>query len=563
MVHTKDRGTMTERTSRCETVGLTAKEVLNFASSLLLPLMLGIFTVVITFQQQKAANEQRLEDRRLAQQQREQDLNISIIQRQEDRQSAQDQREQDLNNWAYQREQDMNISRQQRELDRQLADEKRQQDYELANVSRIIAQEQRDHELDVELQRHRDSLLVAYMNELGLLLDKHNGTVTSNPVIAALVRAKTLTLVRQLDPIRNSHLIRFLYEAGQLTDGDEPLDLSTAELNNIDLSTRTRNSQMHRLYLSGTFLNNASFAHQDLTKANFRQSQLNGAIFKNAILHDVNFAESTLDYSDLSHAQLLNVNAVRSSFNQATMVSAKFTSANFSFATLANIDATKSIGNNAYFIHSDLSFSKFSSATLYGSNFIYASLDYSDLSQTNLAKTNLALTSLTYSQLVYANLSGSDLYMTNLSNANMLGASYQSTQIQYAISIEKMTSTVGSIEHDIPIIKNGRFDCNIKPGPEFGWRMIERSDVTVRSFKNDSHNCYVRPTSKNNAAMRIYQLLDFGGKFRKLFDQQRGIALAVARFGTHTRVDINLIGFSNSESNYENVVRKYTISLQL
>jgi hypothetical protein len=38
--------------------GLTRKNVLRFASSLILPRMLGIFTVVITFEQQKVGEGQ-------------------------------------------------------------------------------------------------------------------------------------------------------------------------------------------------------------------------------------------------------------------------------------------------------------------------------------------------------------------------------------------------------------------------------------------------------------------------------------------------------------------------
>src|SRR5271163_3572 len=62
---------------------LIGRYMLKFLSSLILPLMLGIFTVVITFQQQKLAREQRLEDLQSARQQRLEDRNESELQRQQ------------------------------------------------------------------------------------------------------------------------------------------------------------------------------------------------------------------------------------------------------------------------------------------------------------------------------------------------------------------------------------------------------------------------------------------------------------------------------------------------
>ncbi len=68
--------------------------MLKFVSSLILPLMLGVFTVVITFQQQKLAQNQRIEDMYLARQQRLEDKNESRLQREQDKNESQPQRNQ-------------------------------------------------------------------------------------------------------------------------------------------------------------------------------------------------------------------------------------------------------------------------------------------------------------------------------------------------------------------------------------------------------------------------------------------------------------------------------------
>ncbi|CAF0919422.1 unnamed protein product [Adineta steineri] len=74
-----ERSTQTDRSSRVTRHfnSLKTADVLKFLSSLLLPLALGIFTVVITFQQQQAAKQQRDEDRMASDKQRDQDKNLS------------------------------------------------------------------------------------------------------------------------------------------------------------------------------------------------------------------------------------------------------------------------------------------------------------------------------------------------------------------------------------------------------------------------------------------------------------------------------------------------------
>ncbi|CAF3751871.1 unnamed protein product, partial [Rotaria magnacalcarata] len=61
--------------------GLRLADLLKFISSLLLPLSFGVFTIIITFQQQSAAKQQRDEDRNASQLQRDEDRNASQLQR--------------------------------------------------------------------------------------------------------------------------------------------------------------------------------------------------------------------------------------------------------------------------------------------------------------------------------------------------------------------------------------------------------------------------------------------------------------------------------------------------
>ncbi len=287
------------RTRKC--CSLTLKDILTLLSSLALPLMLGVFTIIITFDQKNLSNKQRLEDRRLADEQRDQDLNISHQQRREDRESAREQRLQDLNQSILQRDLERTI----------------------ANEAQNISEYRRIHESQLEDKRYRDNLLINYINQMSDLLQKTNENLTNISLSTTLIHSKTLTLIHQLDSNRNRQVIRFLYEAGLLNARDKsPLDLSESELFNIDMSSKIYGKKMHNLYLSGVDLTNSSFVNRDLTGSNF----------SNTILSGVNFSFTTLLHSDFSYA------IFNGSFN---IYKTALNEINFSYANLEKIDFTK------------------------------------------------------------------------------------------------------------------------------------------------------------------------------------------------------------------------------
>ena len=76
-----NRPSRPSRRRRC----LSREHTIQIVSALVLPLLLGVFTVVITFQQQKVARDQWLEDRNELREQRLEDRNESQQQRIEDR----------------------------------------------------------------------------------------------------------------------------------------------------------------------------------------------------------------------------------------------------------------------------------------------------------------------------------------------------------------------------------------------------------------------------------------------------------------------------------------------
>lgn len=72
--------TSTSQRSRGGLRNLTAKDVLQCMSSLVLPLLLGIFTIIITFHQQTVARQQRLDDLSEAKEHRQHELDLNTRQ---------------------------------------------------------------------------------------------------------------------------------------------------------------------------------------------------------------------------------------------------------------------------------------------------------------------------------------------------------------------------------------------------------------------------------------------------------------------------------------------------
>jgi uncharacterized protein YjbI with pentapeptide repeats len=316
-------------------IGLTRKNMLKFLSSLILPLMLGIFTVVITFEQQKVGRQQRLEDQQLARLQRLEDKNESRLQREQDKNESRLQREQDKNESRLQREQEWNIS--------QIA---------LAAQSNAIA------------DRYRDEVLISYIKEIADLLKENDGSLTSDPLTAILARAETLNTIQQLDGSRQPHVIRFLYEAKQLSNVDErtALDISSAELTDIDFHKSAFILGNGKISLAGVSLINCTLSDIQLTTINFSSAVLDIINFSSANLDKVNFASAQLFNVKFSSAELYDINFSSAVLYDINFLSAGLDNVNFSYAELYEVNFSSAKPTNVTFTSAYLVNVNFSSA---------------------------------------------------------------------------------------------------------------------------------------------------------------------------------------------------------
>ena len=250
-------------TKRCQHVSI--REFLKIIAQILVPLMIGTFTVVIALQQHNLAKENRKKDLEIAQQLREQQFTLD---------------------------------EQRRAQELALDEARRTQDLAIAD------------------NQQRDAVFNAYIRDLSNLL-LISDYVLTRPMLDSIVRPMTLTILRQLDPGRKALLLKFLYESKMIrTDWQETrLDLTDADLHGIALDQQT----MKNLSLVGASLINASFLSMDLTKSEFDGADLTDASFVDVDLSKVSFYRSRLtrvrfnqsrltladlDLSDLQHSTL-------------------------------------------------------------------------------------------------------------------------------------------------------------------------------------------------------------------------------------------------------------------
>ncbi|CAF1334317.1 unnamed protein product [Rotaria magnacalcarata] len=504
--------------------GLRARNVLQFMSALIVPLMLGVFTIVTTFHQQKMAREQRL---------------------------------QDLNESRHQRFEDLNETRNQRSLGESL-------------------------QRELATKRYQDDLLVAYINAMAKLLEKYDGSLISDNVASTIARVKTLTTFRQLDAQRNFQIVRFLYEAKQLTDTPEnrSLDLSAAELYDIDFRNASiKKKSLHNLSLTGVFLMNATFLGLEMERirfadtefdiANFSLGRINHGNFSFTIFHNANFSYTRLDNVDFSSAELDTVNYSSANILNAVFNKGSLRNINFSFAQLVNVDFLSArlenvdfsyaLLNKADFSFTSLSNVNFSNAQLINVNFpntILNDVDFSfaklhkpyffeaQLTKINFASTALILanfrltkvsnttfqksscvastfddTSLSdcnfwHSNLKEAKFKQAKLNHLNFSRANLYKTDFTGTNIgkselENALSIEDAVLSNGTLVHDANLINNGQGDCNI---PLINGWTLGSGNVTKLMSNRSNSNCQFTLESLSTEAA-IYQRVNLSDKW--------------------------------------------------
>jgi uncharacterized protein YjbI with pentapeptide repeats len=198
--------------------------------SAFIPLILAIFTIVYSIQQNSIAQANRLQDLSIATDNRHQDVNIAQANRDQDQRQA---------------------------------DELR-----------------------------RQSVFDTYMNEISALLLRLNITDKKH---LAHIQVKTLNTLPHVDDNQKRDIILFLY-VRNLTRGKPPLlDLSGANLNNVQfVRSSTMLCNLNNLSLPGILAANITF----------NDCQLNHAVFDNAFMPEAVFIDSKAQWISFVAANL-------------------------------------------------------------------------------------------------------------------------------------------------------------------------------------------------------------------------------------------------------------------
>jgi hypothetical protein len=231
-------------------------------------------------------------------------------------------------------------------------------------------------------QQH-SAALRSYLDKMSeLLLTMKLRESQPEDEIRKVARARTLTVMRELDKSRKGTVVKFLYEAGLIEKAHPIVDLNGADLTEAELSF-------------------ANLKNADLVGANLMGADLSGTDMTGANLADTLLAEAKLGASGHNWIRQIRI--------QISLARLPPTTRSILHKTLEEILA-------ANLTDANLTGAKLFGATLVGTN------------------------------LTNANLTGAQLIQANLTRANLSGANFNRALLSGAIVTEKQLAEASSLQ---------------------------------------------------------------------------------------------------------------------
>lgn len=351
--------TETSKRRRFDIFRVKFKALLSWTSSLIVPLIFGLFTILLTIEQNRTNREQSIEDRK---------------------ESSEQRREQ----W-------------------------------------LIAKEERENQWKLSTQRYRDDVLISYIKDIGDVLEKNNGQLSRSSIVYKVVRAKTLNAFRQLDGFRSSHIIRFLYETGQLstTEHSAPLDVSSGDLFNLSRNVFQTDMLIGPLHLVGVILQDSSFNSVFITRVNLSSATFQRVNFSEAKIHNVDFVETKMievEFSSNSFSEYFEECRIKGKFEDPATI-------------LEGVDFSSSYLKNTDFVSTILTWVQFSSSKLDRIEFSAARFNCVDFSSVNFfnvdfSSSQLVLVDFSYSNMENVDFSGAELRDVCFDSAELFNVNF-------------------------------------------------------------------------------------------------------------------------------------------
>jgi uncharacterized protein YjbI with pentapeptide repeats len=241
-----------------------------------------------------------------------------------------------------------------------------------------VEESRREREMNAENRRTMDTALQAYLDQMShLLLEKGLRGSEEDDDVRMLARARTLTVLTQLDPDRKGSVLRFLYEAGLISKSDPIIKLSgisilgsisgAADLSGVDLAF----VYMGDADLSGTRMTEADLAFCQLPGADLREADLSnsklsngdfsGDDFRHTVLSETTFDEAILEGADLRDVQLWGNDLTGANLSKADLRGAELSGAH---VALILGDAADGDFGDAILTGADLSRANLTEATI-------------------------------------------------------------------------------------------------------------------------------------------------------------------------------------------------------
>ena len=307
-----------------------------------------------------------------------------------------------------------------------------------AEIERKAAEQRDQTEREIAIDNQRETALQEYLDKMSeLLLEKNLRKSQPEDEVRNIAWARTLTVLRGLDPVRKGTILQFLYESNLVYKGGRNIiDLKDVDLSGADLS--------------GVKLNEANLRFAMLSRANVSRAGLRGADFTKADLVGANLRGVDLSSADLSGAYLDHAKLSRGYLQNANLRGAHLSRADLSEASLFKADFHRAQLDGANLCSANLSAAKLSVANLQSADLHGANLSEADLEGANLSKANLQGANLSGANLGpdggidNADLSKANLQGASLRRANLSRADVTNEQLEKAKSLQGATMPDGS-----------------------------------------------------------------------------------------------------------------------
>ena len=196
-------------------------------------------------------------------------------------------------------------------------------------------------------ERRQDDRLQAYLDGMSeLLTDKdrplHRAQVGDS--LSTVARARTLTVLSELDGNRKRSALQFLYESALIAARHTVVDLRGADLSRAHLrranliGAQLGSAKLTSANLSGSFLIEADLGSADLKSANLSEAflgkadliaaELSGTDLRGALLDEANLTLADLSGADLRGADLKSTNLIKADLRRADLRRADLSGAN-------------------------------------------------------------------------------------------------------------------------------------------------------------------------------------------------------------------------------------------